>query len=105
MFNLKSVEILKVVDLKDTHFSVHVGLLQLKVIIEDKDNGIKFLYPLGGSAFDQGFTPRSKGENILMIPVTNGYIPRNEAIAHRSEPAYYKNKGFSINDRGSQEIC
>lgn len=80
--------------LSKTQFSVQVSLIELKAKVYDSVSGSTFVYPIGGSAFDSGILPRSKGKTIFASPAFVGSMPKSVAIESRKSPAYYAGKPF-----------
>lgn len=80
--------------LSKTQFSVQVSLIELKAKVYDSVSGSTFVYPIGGSAFDTGILPRSKGKTIFASPAFVGSMPKSVAIESRKSPAYYAGKPF-----------
>jgi len=82
-----------IVSLKDMHFNVSVGLVERKVIIEDKMKDIKMVFPVGVGAFDEGVM--NEGKVSLVTPrFKNGFIDPRAVISKRTKPRYFAGKPF-----------
>lgn len=84
----------KKLTLAQTRFSMDVSLIGLKALVSESVSGVKFVYPVGGSAFDEGVLPRSKGKTIFASPAFSGVMSKDMAIESRTYPAYYGGKPF-----------
>lgn len=84
----------QVIPIAAVRFSVQVGIMQLKALLTDEEHGIHILYPISGPGFDEGFSPRSQGHTIFLHPIIHGVLDRSKAMAHRTDPHYYKNRPF-----------
>lgn len=92
---LNSVNVLlrESIDLNDTDFTIKVGLVERKVIFQDKSNNIQFVVPVGVGSFDEGVM--NEGKVSLLTPRFKvGYIDRNQVISKRSKPRYFADKPF-----------
>lgn len=91
---LVNPEIIKKTLLSQTKFNVQVSLIDLTAKISDPISSSTFIYPIGGSAFDNGILPRAKGKTIFASPAFVGSMPKSVAIESRKAPAYYAGKPF-----------
>ncbi len=81
------------VNLRDTAFSISVGLVDRKVIIEDSMYDIKFVFPIGVGGFDEGVL--NEGRVSLLTPrFQNGVIDQRAVISKREKPRYFDGKPF-----------
>ncbi|AUN97239.1 murein L,D-transpeptidase [Bacteriovorax stolpii] len=81
------------VNLRDTAFSITVGLVDRKVIIEDSMYDIKFVFPIGVGGFDEGVL--NEGRVSLLTPrFQNGVIDQRAVISKREKPRYFDGKPF-----------
>lgn len=81
------------VNLRDTAFSISVGLIDRKVIIEDSMYDIKFVFPIGVGGFDEGVL--NEGRVSLLTPrFQNGVIDQRAVISKREKPRYFDGKPF-----------
>lgn len=91
--NSVSVFLRESIDLNDTDFNIKVGLVERKVIFQDKSNNIQFVIPVGVGSFDEGVM--NEGKVSLLTPRFKvGYIDRNQVISKRSKPRYFADKPF-----------
>lgn len=84
----------KILTLSQTRFSMEVSLVGLKALVSETVSGAKFVYPVGGAAFDDGVLPRAKGKTIFATPAFTGIMSKNMAIESRTHPTYYGGKPF-----------
>lgn len=91
---IEQMQIKQITPLTKTRFSVEVSLIDLKARIVDEVSQSVFIYPIGGSAFDEGVLPRAKGRTIFASPAFSGTLAKSAAIESRSTPAYYQGKPF-----------
>lgn len=88
-----SVTLKESISINDTDFVIQVGLVERKVIFEDKTNSIKFVMPTGVGSFDEGVM--NEGQYSLLTPrFKEGYIDRRTVISKREKPRYFANKPF-----------
>ena len=84
----------KTTKLSQTKFTVQVSLIELKAKVYDAVSDSTFIYPVGGSAFDDAILPRAKGKTIFASPAFVGSMPKMAAIESRKVPEYYAGKPF-----------
>lgn len=81
------------INLKDTAFTLTVGLVERKLIVEDKAFDIKFVFPIGVGGFDEGVL--NEGRTSLLTPrFQNGVIDQRAVISKREKPRYFDGKPF-----------
>ncbi|MGZ3709053.1 MAG: L,D-transpeptidase family protein, partial [Bdellovibrionota bacterium] len=81
--------------LSKCQFTIRVGLVQRKAILEDEKHSIKKIYPLGVGGFDEGVKSASGGRTRLNTPLFHdGTLRESTAYAARTEPEYYQGKPF-----------
>ena len=81
------------VNLRDTAFSLSVGLVDRKLIVEDSIYDIKFVFPIGVGGFDEGVL--NEGKVSLLTPrFKNGVIDQRAVISKREKPRYFDGKPF-----------
>ncbi len=81
------------INLRDTAFTLSVGLVERKLIIEDSMNEIKFVFPIGVGGFDEGVL--NEGRVSLLTPrFQNGVIDQRAVISKREKPRYFDGKPF-----------
>lgn len=91
---IKQMHINQITPITKTRFSVEVSLIDLKAKIVDEVSQSVFIYPVGGSAFDEGVLPRTKGRTIFASPAFSGTLAKSAAIESRNRPSYYQGKPF-----------
>lgn len=81
------------INLRDTAFTLSVGLVERKLIVEDKAFEIKFVFPIGVGGFDEGVL--NEGKVSLLTPrFKNGVIDQRAVISKREKPRYFDGKPF-----------
>lgn len=81
------------IDIKNTSFTLSVGLVDRKLIIEDKNNDIKLLFPVGVGGFDEGVL--NEGRVSLLTPrFKRGVLDQRAVISKREKPRYFDGKPF-----------
>lgn len=91
--NSLNVVLRESIDLDDTDFNIKVGLVERKVVFQDKKNNIQFVIPVGVGSFDEGVM--NEGQVSLLTPRFKvGYIDKNQVISKRSKPRYFADKPF-----------
>lgn len=91
---LDQLEVKEILPISKTRFSVEVSLIDLKAKVVDSVSQSVFIYPVGGSAFDEGVIPRSNGRTIFASPAFTGTLAKSVAIESRTSPSYYQGKPF-----------
>jgi hypothetical protein len=92
---VSAVSVVQDIPLAKTHFTIRAGLLQRKAILEDREHGIRKIYPLAAGGVDMGITPASRGRTGIMTPLfARATIGRSTAIASRTFPDYYRGLPF-----------
>jgi hypothetical protein len=82
-----------ILPLKDMKFEVKVGLVDRKLIIQDKMKDIKLVFPIGVGSFDEGVM--NEGQISLVTPRFQiGFIDQRAVISKRSKPRYFAGKPF-----------
>ena len=83
----------EVINLKNMFFKLSVGLVDRKVIAEDKENGVKMVFPNGVGGFDEGVL--NEGRVSLLTPrFHNGFLDQRAVISKREKPRYFDGKPF-----------
>lgn len=83
----------EVINLKNMSFKLSVGLVDRKVIAEDKENGVKMVFPNGVGGFDEGVL--NEGRVSLLTPrFHNGFLDQRAVISKREKPRYFDGKPF-----------
>lgn len=85
------------ISLKDTKFTVRVGLIQRKAILEDEKNGIRKIYPLEVGGFDQArdFERPLRATTLLTPRFEDAYLDRDGyAYQKRDDNPYYYNRPY-----------
>lgn len=93
--NLADYQISKVVlgSIRDMNFEFQVGLVERKLIIEDKAKNVKLVFPIGVGSFDEGVM--NEGKTSLLTPrFQNGFLDKRVVISQREKPKYFKGKPF-----------
>lgn len=81
------------INLKNMIFTMKVGLVERKLIIEDAVSEIKFVLPIGVGGFDEGVL--NEGKVSLLTPrFHNGFIDQRSVISKREKPRYFDGKPF-----------
>lgn len=81
------------INLKNMVFSLKVGLVERKLIIEDEVAEVKFVLPIGVGGFDEGVL--NEGRVSLLTPrFQNGFIDQRAVISRREKPRYFDGKPF-----------
>ncbi len=102
-FNQFQFSILKTVNLEDTSLSAAVGLVDRKLIIDDKEKNIKMVMPIGVGSFDEGVM--NEGKVSLLTPrFNNGFLDKRVVDSKREKPKYFKGKPFIRLLKGSDPI-
>lgn len=78
---------------KEMNFQISVGLIERKVIIEDKMKGIKLVFPIGVGAFDEAVM-NERGVSLVTPRFQNGFIDQRAVISKREKPRYFDGKPF-----------
>ncbi|MGZ3789437.1 MAG: L,D-transpeptidase [Bacteriovorax sp.] len=82
-----------IIPLKEMMFQVSVGLVERKVIIEDKTKDVKLVFPVGVGAFDEGVM--NEGAVSLVTPrFKHGVIDQRAVISKRETPRYFRGLPF-----------
>lgn len=90
-----AIRFVKDIPLAEGQFSVRVGLVQRKAIVEDRAHGIRKIFPIGVGGFDMGLKPGSGGRVQLVTPrFRKGSLNRSTAYDARTEPDYYRGEPF-----------
>jgi hypothetical protein len=97
--SVSGVSVLEDIPLAKTHFTIRSGIVQRKVILEDKEHGIRKIYPLEVGGIDPGikFTRHTGGNATLVTPLFAGaHIDRALAdpAKHSAAPDYYHGLPF-----------
>lgn len=88
-----AVEIQSVLDVKNTNFVLTVGLIDRKLILEDEQNDLKMIFPIGVGGFDEGVL--NEGKVSLLTPrFKNGVVDQRAVISKRDKPRYFDGKPF-----------
>ncbi len=98
LLDLDKKEVLKdiifeTIKMNETHFVVQMGLLQRKIVLEDKAHELKIIFPVAVGAFDEGVMQR-RGVRIMTPTFEGAKIERSQAIANRTDPDYYRGLPF-----------
>ncbi len=81
------------INLKNMMFTLKVGLVERKLIIEDEASDVKFVFPIGVGGFDEGVL--NEGKVSLLTPrFHNGFIDQRAVISKREKPRYFDGKPF-----------
>lgn len=75
-----------------TKFTIEVGLVSRAVLIEDRENGIRFLVPNGVGGLDMGVM--GGGNRILTPRYPHAVLSRNLMAEIVPHPAYYQHQAF-----------
>jgi len=87
-----NMTLIKQVELIDTTFSIKVSLVDRKMILEDIENSIKMVLPLGVGSFDENIL--NDGVSIITPRFKNAYLDKSLAISIRKKPRYFAGKPF-----------
>lgn len=88
-----TVEFQGSVDIRNTSFVLSVGLIDRKLIVEDKNNDIKMVFPIGVGGFDEGVL--NEGRVSLITPrFKHGFVDQRAVISKREKPRYFDGKPF-----------
>jgi hypothetical protein len=96
-----SIESLASISAKEMNFRISVGLVDRKLIINDSNNDVKIVFPIGVGAFDEGVM--NEGVFSLVTPrFKNGFIDQRNVISKREKPRYFDGKPFIRISKGSE---
>ncbi len=88
-----NVEQIGSIDVKSTSFSLSVGLVERKLILEDNKLDLKMVFPIGVGGFDEGVM--NEGQVSLLTPrFKNGFVDQRAVISKREKPRYFAGKPF-----------
>lgn len=93
--NLANYNIVKnaIINIKDVSLEASVGLVDRKLILEDKNKNIKMIFPIGVGAFDEGVL--NEGKTSLLTPrFQNGFLDKRVVISKREKPKYFRGLPF-----------
>jgi hypothetical protein len=82
-----------IISLKDMAFQVSVGLVERKIIIEDKMQEVKLIFPIGVGSFDEGVM-NEKTVSLVTPRFKHGVIDQRAVISQRSTPRYFRGLPF-----------
>ena len=85
---------------KDMQFKASVGLIERKLILEDRTHDVKIVFPIGVGSFEEGVL--NEGQYSLLTPrFKNGYIDQRNVITKRERPRYFQGKPFIRLSKGA----
>jgi hypothetical protein len=91
-YGIAGTRFLEDIGMRDVRFTMKVGLVQRKAILEDQIHGLKIVYPLGVGGLDEITHP---GRPMILTPsFSNGALEKRYVIAERNDPPYFKGKPF-----------
>ena len=80
-------------DVKSLNLTLTVGLIDRKLILEDKNFDLKIVFPIGVGGFDEGVL--NEGQVSLLTPrFKHGFIDQRAVISKREKPRYFDGKPF-----------
>jgi hypothetical protein len=91
----EKIRVLKVVTDNDVlaktlHFDFHVGLMQRKAILTESTLGLKKVYPIAASGFDE-----TRAKARFLVPLyQNAHFDPRYVIPMRTDPDYYGGRPF-----------
>lgn len=78
---------------RDMNFTAKVGLIDRKLILEDKAKDVKLVFPIGVGSFDEGAL--NEGKISLLTPrFTHAFIDQRAVDSKREKPRYFQGKPF-----------
>ena len=78
---------------KDMQFKASVGLVERKLILEDRAHDVKIVFPIGVGSFEEGVL--NEGRYSLLTPrFKNGFIDQRNVISKRERPRYFQGLPF-----------
>jgi len=81
------------INVKNTSFAFDVGLIDRKLVLEDVQNDLKIIFPIGVGGFDEGVL--NEGKVSLLTPrFKQGIIDQRAVISKREKPRYFDGKPF-----------
>lgn len=89
---ITDVQILADTPLKTMHFTVNTGLIDRMVVLEDVENDVMLVFPLGVGGLDEGVLYH--GETLLTPQFHKAWLDRRHVNPARTSPAYYRGKPF-----------
>lgn len=86
------VNLVELIDLKDTEFQVNVAMIDRRVMLTDNRSSLRFTYPTGLGSFDD----HTEFNDVrLLTPIyKNSFLDKRRAIFAREKPSYFEGKPF-----------